>query len=176
MWMNSDTFKNIMVFFGIMDVVLQYETDEIMDRVKGGWLEVRGRLMPVPVSCDERDVRELGVGSWQLHVDRTKFTNPVTIRSCTPEQAELYASIEVPTSDAGHFPYDNAKGRLHYMPTANHEDFMAEALKLRIVDPESGIFKRIGVVNEVVIPHQVDKTPLLLAQGKEIMKAKPVQP
>jgi hypothetical protein len=166
-------------FFEIIDVSLQHETDDIMGLLKGGWLDVKGQLKPASVTFSDHHQEKPSTGRWMIDIDPTCSTDPVLIQRLPSWNSEsMHVMLDVPVLDPRHFSDDNAKGRFFYMPVAQGQPWTDDhqfvyAWLLRLVDKQSGTFKRIGMVqNNPIVPGvkvEVD-IAVLLAELKETVK------
>jgi hypothetical protein len=116
----------------VVDGVLRHATNDTTGRVASGWLDLRGQLKPT-------------LPSWTLKS-----------RNCPWEVAgEPRHDIipDMPTFVHHQFGNDNTDKRLFYMPIANEITTshipVCQALLLRIVDGQLGVFERIGMAHEL---------------------------
>jgi hypothetical protein len=151
----------------IVEVFLEHETDDIMGLVKGGWLDVKGKLKPATLTWAENSQMEPNTGSWQIDVDLTYFVDSTNIQSIS-QGSTVRVNLDVLTTDPTHFSDDNANERVFYMPVGTNR-WEVHAWLLRSVDTQSGTFERIGMCSTNNTSHGT--VPLsLLAELKETVK------
>ena len=120
------------ILFEIVDVRLQHATEDVMGRVTGGWLKLRGHLKSMSLNLDQ-DEEE-----WRASASR--FESMPYLFSIL---------LDDPPRDPRTFDDDNAKGRLFYMPAASFVEWDKKkkvvVILFRTVHRESGVFTRLGV-------------------------------
>ncbi|KAH7386946.1 heterokaryon incompatibility protein-domain-containing protein [Phaeosphaeria sp. MPI-PUGE-AT-0046c] len=123
----------------VKDVCVQYGTNDTTGLVAGGWIDVAGPLGPITLSLKKGQDNLPGHVLWRIDIDKT----------CTEPQPDFIVMLNVRTSDSRRFEHDNVAGRLFFMPCATRRgmgsNFGMNALVLRVVEPDGGIFERVGM-------------------------------
>jgi hypothetical protein len=126
--------------FSIEDVVLQHATQDVTGCVTGGYLDLRGYLLPMNIDVTEDfssgRLPSGMVPSDVLHTIRTG-------RSNTHRSSSFKIYLDDLESYASSIGNDSIEGRLFYMVSHDSENrFMVLLLR---VDPETSLYERIGI-------------------------------
>jgi hypothetical protein len=124
------------LLFDVVDVQMEYATDDITGLVKDGYLDLRGQLRPFKVVSKALDAS-------QLHYMEVNGTVVCRTKLGEGQETRPLILLDVAQND---FDAENIAQLLFYMPAwaPSEPENYVRYLLFRVVDELHGIFQRIG--------------------------------